>query len=186
MVRAVLVTGSWHDVCMPEQPAPFRYSLQTESDGLRVHAPGVTDENHEQVVEAVQAVLRASVTNVPRLTARDAVDDLLAEGARETEPVDHIAEAIRAVIGSGLVDSQAEPSPADLLTIPEAVSYSRVSRDTLRRAVDAGHLRRFGSERRVLFLRADLLAWLEMPKERIDRTPVETRSFAADGVNLGW
>lgn len=164
---------------------PLRYAIDASGASMRVYAPGVTEENHERVVEAVTAVLFSATSNAPHMTARDAVDDLLADGARETTD-DLIADAIIGVTGTVQPEAQPEVAPHDLLTIPEAVEYTRLSRDTLRRAVDAEELRRFGTSRRVLFLRSDLLAWLEAPKARVDRSPVDTRSHAAEGVNLGW
>lgn len=170
---------------MTSQPEPLRYAIDASGASMRVYAAGVTEDNHERVVEAVQSVLFSAASNAPGVTARDAVDDLLADGAREVSD-DLIADAILSVTGNVPVEPGREPSPDDLLTIPEATALTRLSRDTLRRAVEAGDLRKFGTERRVLFLRSDLLAWLETPRARVDRTPLETRSFAAEGVNLGW
>jgi len=164
---------------------PLRYAIDASGASMRVYAAGVTEENHQRVVEAVSAVLFSAASNAPGVTARDVVDDLLASGVRETTD-DLIADAILSVTGAGQPEAQPEAAPHDLLTIPEAVEYTRLSRDTLRRAVEAGELRKFGTERRVLFLRSDLLAWLEAPKAAVDRTPLESRDVRREGSRVSF
>jgi len=160
---------------MPEQPAAFAYSLQTDSDGLRVYASGVTEVNHADVVEAVERVLYSADTNRPSITASAAVDDLLADGARETtgEGLDPIREAILSVVERDArlhsasdaqgIDGATAGDPDAMLTAEETAQVLRQHPETILTWLREGRLP--GSKRgRWLVRRGDLLEWIAQGK----------------------